>query len=174
MRIAVVTEQTVAVMRARNKAFRWPKGKAGTRAGSRAFIIGAQTGARGVAGDDAGANSAGQRGRGRTRQISLSCLRSRSSGSEPIDKPEYEPERDDFDPDKYTPEELNEIERALLLIVDPARVRRERREDMQEVLLPPGRGSGKRGMNDPSPTWTPMVTAHDPGVSTTASGLRSG
>jgi hypothetical protein len=55
-------------------------------------------------------------------------------GVMPIDKPEYERERDEFDSDKYTPEELDEIERALLLALDPARARRERGEEAQEVI----------------------------------------
>jgi hypothetical protein len=60
----------------------------------------------------------------------------------PIDRPEAEPDRDDFDPRKYSREELAEIERALLLVVDPARIRRMRGEDAQEVLPPPEGGVG--------------------------------
>jgi hypothetical protein len=68
----------------------------------------------------------------------------------PIDKPEPEPDPEQkFDPRKYTKEEVAEIEQALLLIVDPARVRRMRGEDAQEVLPPPGNGGGEQGL-DPS------------------------
>jgi hypothetical protein len=60
------------------------------------------------------------------------------------------PEDDDhFDPRKYTPEELDEIERALLLVVDPDRVRPRRGEDAQEVL-PPGESRGGEEGLDPS------------------------
>ena len=70
-------------------------------------------------------------------------------GVMPIDKPEVEPERQKFDPRAYSPEELRQIEAALLLVVDPARARRMRGEDTQEVLPPPGNGGGEEGI-DPS------------------------
>jgi hypothetical protein len=46
------------------------------------------------------------------------CRGSRSSGSEPIDKPEPLEDEHQFDPDRYTPEELAQIEKGLLLVVE--------------------------------------------------------
>ena len=47
------------------------------------------------------------------------------------------PEGKRFDPRAYTKEELARIEEACLVVVDPARVRRARGQDVQEVI-PPG------------------------------------
>ena len=62
---------------------------------------------------------------------------------------EFDPKADDgenakdtFDPRAYTPEEVRQIEEALLLVVDPARVRAERDKAAVEALPPPRDGGG--------------------------------
>jgi hypothetical protein len=135
----VAVTETLAVMRARNKAFRWPKGTSGNPSGQSRFYHEARKLAREASPEmmtvlislarDSQADE-------RVRSVCAVAVLDRG-GVMPIDKPEAEPDQArDFDPRKYSPEELAEIEAALLLVVDPARARRMRGEDAVEMLPP--------------------------------------
>ena len=151
-----MTEQTLAVMRARNKAFRWPKGRSGNPTGQSRFYHECRRLARqagpdmmrvliGLAKDPAADE--------RVRSVCAVAVLDRG-GVMPIDKPEAEPEaepeRQKFDPRAYSPEELRRIEEACLLVVDPARARLAQGEDAQEVLPPADDGVADAG--EPSAT----------------------
>jgi hypothetical protein len=116
-RIAIVTEQTLAVMRARNRAFRWPKGQSGNPDGqSRHYHecrrLAREAGPEMMAGlIDLARNAEDER----VRSVCLIAVLDRG-GVMPIDKPEPEPEqRQKFDPRAYTPQDLAVIEAGLRL-----------------------------------------------------------
>src|SRR5215469_16128058 len=113
----------MAVIRARNRAFRWPKGTSGNPGGQSRFYHECRRLAREAGPDmmkvlidlalDTGADE-------RVRSVCAVAVLDRG-GVKPIDKPEPEPEpRQNFDPRAFSPEELAEIERACLLVMDPA------------------------------------------------------
>jgi hypothetical protein len=115
-----VTEQTLAVMRARNKAFRWPKGTSGNPTGQSRFYHECRRLAR-EAGpemmkvliDLAMDTEADQR----VRSVCATAVLDRG-GVKPIDKPEAEPEqRSAFDPRQFNERDLAAIELGLRLMV---------------------------------------------------------
>jgi hypothetical protein len=119
-RIAIVTEQTLVVMRARNRAYRWPKGTSGNPSGQSRFYHECRRLAReagpdmmsvliGLAKDPAADE--------RVRSVCAVAVLDRG-GVMPIDRPEAEPEqRLKFDPRAYTPEDLAIIEQGLKLML---------------------------------------------------------
>jgi hypothetical protein len=134
-RIAAVSEQTLAIMRARSKAFRWPKGTSGNPDGQSRFYHQSRKLAR-EAGPEA-------------MQVLIDLFRDPSTdervrsvcavavldrgGVMPIDKPEPEPApRQKFDPRAYSPADLAVIEAALLLM------RQGGSAPAEPKLIPPG------------------------------------
>ena len=107
-------------MRARNKAYRWPKGTSGNPTGQSRFYHKCRKLAReagpemmsvliGLAKDPA-ANE-------RVRSVCATAVLDRG-GVKPIDKPEAEPEsKAAFDPRAYNPADLAVIEAALKLML---------------------------------------------------------
>jgi hypothetical protein len=115
-----VTEQTLAVMRARNKAFRWPKGRSGNPDGQSRYYHVCRKLAREAGPDmmqvliDLAKDPAADE---RVRSVCAVAVLDRG-GVMPIDKPEAEPDqRPAFDPSAYTPADLQLIEAALKLMV---------------------------------------------------------
>jgi hypothetical protein len=118
-RIAIVTEQTLAVMRARNKAYRWPKGTSGNPDGqSQCYHIcrklAREAGPEMMLGlIDLAKNAEDER----VRSVCLIAVLDRA-GVRPIDKPEPESaDRPAFDPRAYSAEDLAVIEAALKLML---------------------------------------------------------
>jgi hypothetical protein len=119
-RIVIVTEQTLAVTRARNRAFRWRKGTSGNPSGQSRFYHESRKLAReagpemmsvliGLAKDPAADE--------RVRSVCAVAVLDRG-GVMPIDKPEAEPEsKAAFDTRAYSEADLAVIEAALKLMV---------------------------------------------------------
>ena len=114
-----MSEQSLAVMRARNKAFRWPKGVSGNPTGQSRFYHESRKLAREASPDmmvgliDLARNAEDER----VRSVCLMAVLDRA-GVRPIDQPE--PESDDrpaFDPRAYNAADLAVIETALKLMV---------------------------------------------------------
>jgi hypothetical protein len=114
-----VTEQTLAVMRAKNKAFRWPKGQSGNPDGQSRYYHACRKLAREAGPDmmkvliglalDPAADE-------RVRSVCAVAVLDRG-GVMPIDKPEPEPDqRPKFDPRAYTPQDLEVIQAGLRLM----------------------------------------------------------
>jgi hypothetical protein len=114
-----MTDQSLAITRARNKAFRWPKGVSGNPGGqSRHYHV-----SRKLAGDASPAmmeeliRLARHAEDERVRSVCLIAVLDRA-GIRPIEKPEEDPQpKRRFDPDRYSFKELDLIEAALKLIV---------------------------------------------------------
>ena len=127
-----MTEQTLAVMRARNKAFRWPQGVSGNPTGQSRFYHECRKLAREASPDVmAGlidlARSAEDE---RVRSVCLMAVLDRA-GVRPIDQPEPEnADRPAFEPRAYNPADLALIETALKLMLQGGSRKRE--------LTPPG------------------------------------
>ena len=114
-----MTEQSFAVMRARNRAFRWPRGVSGNPTGQSRFYHECRRLAReagpemmkvliGLAKDPAADE--------RVRSVCAVAVLDRG-GVMPIDKPEPENvDRPAFDPRAYSPADLAVIEKALRLM----------------------------------------------------------
>jgi len=116
-----VTEQALAVMRARNKAFRWPKGVSGNPTGQSLFYHEARKLGRRAAPTvmQELINLALHAEDERVRSICAVAVLDRA-GVRPVDFDPAEEleERPSFNPRDYSPEELNLIERALRLMVE--------------------------------------------------------
>ena len=115
-----MTEQTMALIRARNKAFRWPKGQTGNPNGQSRFYHEARKIARQAAPEMMRelvelAKTAEDE---RVRSVCLVAVLDRA-GVKPIDydAAEEKAERPKFNPDDYSPEELDLIEAAFRLMV---------------------------------------------------------
>jgi len=116
-----VTEQTLAVLRAKNRAFRWPKGVSGNPDGQsrvyhecRRLARAASPAMMKVLIDLAADPEADQR----VRSVCAVAVLDRA-GIRPIDKPEPDQEpRRRLDPSKYTLEELEFIGEALTLMLE--------------------------------------------------------
>ena len=116
-----MTEQKLAVMRARNKAFRWPKGVSGNPTGQSLFYHEARRLGRRAAPAvmkeliDLALHAEDER----VRSICAVAVLDRA-GVRPVDFDPAEEleERPSFNPRDYSPEELNLIERALRLMVE--------------------------------------------------------
>ena len=118
-RIEVVSEQTLALIRARNRAFRWPKGTSGNPTGQSRFYHECRRLAREAGPEmmkvliDLASDPAADE---RVRSVCAVAVLDRG-GVKPIDKPEAEPElRQKFNPRAYTPADLAVIEAALKLM----------------------------------------------------------
>jgi hypothetical protein len=134
-RIAIVTEQTLAVMRARNRAFRWPKGTSGNPTGQSRFYHECRRLAREAGPEmmkvliDLASDSAADE---RVRSVCAMAVLDRG-GVMPIDKPEPEPEsKPAFDPRAYTSADLAVIEAALRLMLAGGSA------DREAEVIPPG------------------------------------
>lgn len=119
IRIAIVTEQTLTVTRARNRAFRWPKGQSGNPSGQSRFYHEARKLARRAAPQmmqeliDLALHADDER----VRSVCAVAVLDRA-GVRPIDfDPAEDAGRADFDPRDFTPEELDQIEAALRLML---------------------------------------------------------
>jgi hypothetical protein len=116
-----VTEQTLAVLRAKNRAFRWPKGVSGNPDGQsrvyhecRRLARAASPAMMKVLIDLAADPEADQR----VRSVCAVAVLDRA-GIRPIDKPEPDQEpRRRLDPSKYTREELDLIAEGLRLMLE--------------------------------------------------------
>ena len=117
-----MTEQTLAVLRARNRAFRWPKGVSGNPDGQsrvyhecRRLARAASPAMMKVLIDLAADAEADQR----VRSVCAVAVLDRA-GIRPIDKPEAQREQSNsrFDASKYTVEELEFIGEALTLMLE--------------------------------------------------------
>ena len=116
-----MTEQALAVMRARNRAFRWPKGVSGNPTGQLLFYHQARKLARRAAPAvmqeliDLALHAEDER----VRSICAVAVLDRA-GVRPVDfdPAEERQERPAFNPRDYSPEERNLIERALRLMVE--------------------------------------------------------
>ena len=116
-----MTEQKLAVMRARNKAFRWPKGVSGNPTGQSLFYHEARRLGRRAAPAvmqeliDLALHAEDER----VRSICAVAVLDRA-GVRPVDfdPAEERQERPAFNPRDYSPEERNLIERALRLMVE--------------------------------------------------------
>ena len=118
-RIAIVTEQTLTVTRARNRAFRWPKGQSGNPSGQSRFYHEARKLARRAAPDvmQELITLALHAEDERVRSVCAVAVLDRA-GVRPIDfDPAEEADRADFDPRDYSSDELDVIEAALKLIL---------------------------------------------------------
>ncbi len=132
-----MTEQTLAVMRAGNKAFRWPKGQSGNPSGQSRYYHVCRKLAReagpemmkvliGLAKDPAADE--------RVRSVCAVAVLDRG-GVMPIDKPEVEPEQGPrFDPRAYSAEDLAVIEAGLKLM------RAGRSAETEPEVIAPGDG----------------------------------
>jgi hypothetical protein len=130
-----VTEQTLAVMRARNKAYRWPKGVSGNPTGQSRFYHEARKLAREASPEmmcvliDLAKDPEADE---RVRSVCAVAVLDRG-GVMPIDKPEPEPEqRQKFDPRAYTTEDLAVIKAGLKLM------RAGRSAETEPEVIPPG------------------------------------
>ena len=116
-----MTEQAMAVMRARNRAFRWPKGVSGNPTGQSVFYHEARKLGRRAAPAvmQELINLALHAEDERVRSICAVAVLDRA-GVRPVDFDPAEEleERPSFNPRDYSPEELNLIERALRLMVE--------------------------------------------------------
>ena len=116
-----MTEQALAVMRARNKAFRWPKGVSGNPTGQSLFYHEARKLGRRAAPTvmQELINLALHAEDERVRSICAVAVLDRA-GVRPVDfdPAEERQERPAFNPRDYSPEERNLIERALRLMVE--------------------------------------------------------
>jgi hypothetical protein len=120
-----VTEQALAIIRARNKAFRWPKGVSGNPDGQSRFYHESRRLAR-----EAGPAmmkvlielALSPEADERVRSVCAVAVLDRA-GVRPIDKPEEEKpgQGPAFDPEKYTREELAVIKLALQLMISGSR-----------------------------------------------------
>ena len=115
-----MTTQSLAVMRARNRAFRWSKGVSGNPTGQSRFYHQCRKLAREAGPEmmkvliDLASNSAADE---RVRSVCAVAVLDRG-GVKPIDKPEAEPEsKAAFDPRAYNPADLAVIEAALKLML---------------------------------------------------------
>ena len=131
-----MTEQTLAVLRAKNRAFRWPKGVSGNPDGQsrvyhecRRLARAASPAMMKVLIDLAADPEADQR----VRSVCAVAVLDRA-GIRPIDKPEpdQEPRRPRLDTSKYSLEELKFIGEALRLMLED----RSGRQTKQEILSP--------------------------------------
>ena len=120
--VSAVTEQTLAVLRAKNRAFRWPKGVSGNPDGQsrvyhecRRLARAASPAMMKVLIDLAADPEADQR----VRSVCAVAVLDRA-GIRPIDKPEpdQEPRRPRLDTSKYSLEELKFIGEALRLMLE--------------------------------------------------------
>ena len=134
-----MTEQTLAVLRAKNRAFRWPKGVSGNPDGQsrvyhecRRLARAASPAMMKVLIDLAADPEADQR----VRSVCAVAVLDRA-GIRPIDKPEAQREQSNsrFDASKYTVEELEFIGEALTLMLEDRSGRRAAASKSQ--LLPP-------------------------------------
>jgi hypothetical protein len=131
-------ENSVEILKARTKAFRFPKGKSGNPDGQSRFYHECRKLANRAAPDMMRglielAKSAEDE---RVRSVCLVAVLDRA-GIRPIDKPEpdQEPRRRRLDPSKYTLEELEFIGEALTLMLEDRSGRRAAASKSQ--LLPP-------------------------------------
>jgi hypothetical protein len=113
-----VSEQTLTIMRARNRAFRWPRGVSGNPTGQSRFYHECRKLAREASPDmmlgliDLAKNAEDER----VRSVCQMAVLDRA-GIRPIDKPEPEnADRPAFEPRNYTRQDLAVIEAALLLM----------------------------------------------------------
>ena len=128
----------VEILKARTKAFRFPKGKSGNPDGQSRLYHECRKLANRAAPDmmrgliDLAKSAEDER----VRSVCLVAVLDRA-GVRPIDKPEpdQEPKRDRFDPSKYTLEELEFIGEALTLMLEDRSGRRAAASKSQ--LLPP-------------------------------------
>jgi hypothetical protein len=132
-----VTEQALAIMRAKNKAFRWPKGTSGNPSGQSRFYHASRKLAR-EAGPEMMAVLIGLAQASETdervRSVCAMAVLDRG-GVMPIDKPEPEPEpRPKFDPRAYLEEDLALIEAALKLMLQGGSA------PAEPEVIPPGDG----------------------------------
>jgi hypothetical protein len=124
-------ENGVEILKAKTKAYRFPKGQSGNPDGQSRFYHECRKLANRAAPDMMRglielANNAEDE---RVRSVCLMAVLDRA-GVRPIDKPEPEPERDrSWDPRKYTLDELMFIRRALVLMAED---RRERPAEVSE------------------------------------------
>jgi hypothetical protein len=136
-----VAEQTLAIMRARNRAFRWPKGTSGNPSGQAAVYHQCRKLARDAspAMMEELIRLAQHADDERVRSVCLIAVLDRA-GIRPIEKPieddDGKPQAARFRAEDYSEEELERIEAALLLLTDPTRARAERGERSIEVLPP--------------------------------------
>ena len=116
-----MTEQAMAVMRARNRAFRWPKGVSGNPTGQSVFYHEARKLGRRAAPAvmQELINLALHAEDERVRSICAVAVLDRA-GVRPVDfdPAEERQERPAFNPRDHSPEELDLIERALRLMVE--------------------------------------------------------
>jgi hypothetical protein len=129
-----VSEQTLAIMRARNKAFRWRKGISGNSSGQSGHYHASRKLARNAAPlmmqelIRLATNAEDER----VRSVCLIAVLDRA-GVKPIDKPEPEPEsKPAFDPRNFNERDLAVIEAALKLMVQGGST------PAEPELIPPG------------------------------------
>ena len=121
-RVAIVTEQTMAVIRARNKAFRWLKGTSGNPSGQSRFYHECRKLAREAAPEVMREliRLAKEAEDERVKSVCLIAVLDRA-GVRGIDfDPNVEKNvQPQFDPRAYSPEQLEVIEAALRLMLNP-------------------------------------------------------
>ncbi len=116
-----MTEQALAVMRAKNKAFRWPKGISGNPGGQAAVYHECRKLAREASPEmmagliDLAKNAEDER----VRSVCSIAVLDRA-GVRPIENPEDDgsDHKLKFDPRAYLPEELEQLEVALKLLLE--------------------------------------------------------
>ena len=131
-----MTTQSLAVMRARNKAYRWPKGVSGNPGGQAAIYHQCRKLARDASLDmmrglvDLAKNAEDER----VRSVCLIAVLDRA-GVMPIDRPEAEPDqRPAFDPRAFNERDLAVIEAALKLMLAGGSA------PAEPEVIPPGDG----------------------------------
>ena len=118
-----MTEQTLAIMRARNKAFRWPKGQSGNPDGQSRYYHVCRKLAREASPEmmrvliDLAMDTEADE---RVRSVCAVAVLDRA-GIRPVDfdPTKEEPAGPKFNPRDYSPEQLDIIEAALRLMLNP-------------------------------------------------------